>query len=214
MASEAAFCKAAPLHDPPVQPVDVPFEGTRWPAYLWRPDEAAAPGRRWCRRRQRRHRRRGLLLHDRLGGGRPAATTSPIRARSRASCCSTRHTSTSSSTRRPRPSPTWSRPAGRSPGCTSGTPRSVPPGQSERRRRRGAARAGRIPGAPSPPSPRAGAQALPRPPPSPSSRPRHRPGSASFRCVVSATHAPPRKRDLCAVMDPLRTTDTVARPRR
>ena len=38
MASVAAFRKAAPLFDPPVQAIEVPFEGSRLPGYFWRPD--------------------------------------------------------------------------------------------------------------------------------------------------------------------------------
>ena len=36
--SVAAFHKAAALFDPPVEPIEVPFEGTHLPGYFWRPD--------------------------------------------------------------------------------------------------------------------------------------------------------------------------------
>jgi hypothetical protein len=38
MASVAAFRRAAPLFDPPVQAIEVPFDGSRLPGYFWRPD--------------------------------------------------------------------------------------------------------------------------------------------------------------------------------
>jgi len=38
--SVAAFHKACPLYNPPVQIVEVPFEGTKLPGYFWRPDES------------------------------------------------------------------------------------------------------------------------------------------------------------------------------
>ncbi len=38
--SVAAFHKACPLFDPPVEFIQVPFEGTRLPGYFWRPDES------------------------------------------------------------------------------------------------------------------------------------------------------------------------------
>ena len=38
--SVAAFQRAAQLYSPPVQPIEVPFEGARLPGYFWRPDES------------------------------------------------------------------------------------------------------------------------------------------------------------------------------
>ena len=38
--SVAAFHKACPLFDPPVQIMKVPFEGAELPAYYWRPDQS------------------------------------------------------------------------------------------------------------------------------------------------------------------------------
>jgi len=38
--SVAAFHKACPLFDPPVQFIQVPFAGTKLPGYFWRPDES------------------------------------------------------------------------------------------------------------------------------------------------------------------------------
>jgi len=38
-ASVRAFRKAALLFDPPVQPIEIPFDGARLPGYFWRPDE-------------------------------------------------------------------------------------------------------------------------------------------------------------------------------
>ena len=41
--SVAAFRKAAVLYDPPVQAVEVPFEGAKLPGYFWRPDDTDTP---------------------------------------------------------------------------------------------------------------------------------------------------------------------------
>ncbi len=38
--SVAAFRKAAALYDPPITPVEVPFEGSHLPGYFWRPDDS------------------------------------------------------------------------------------------------------------------------------------------------------------------------------
>ena len=41
--SVAAFRQAAALHDPPIEPIGVPFEGTVLPGYFWRPDRTDTP---------------------------------------------------------------------------------------------------------------------------------------------------------------------------